>query len=168
MQCHAVYCTRQMIRTMDTIEIILSVLTGLGLTGSTLLGLLFHRSTNKRIQEAEAAKSEAQARMDEWELEHKRLEESHRTIMTLNEIIKTQGETIGRQNKALDEKTARLRAAQDEKDRLAHENVQLTREYGELRLRLQRNECVKLSCIERDPPNEYTVAAIERKKKIRN
>lgn len=151
---------------MNTIEIILSVFTGLGLTGSTLLGLMFHRSANKRIKEAEADKLAAQANQEEWNLEHQRLEESHQTIMTLNGIIKTQGETISKNNKALDDKTARLREAQDrefkaneEKARLAQENADLIREIGELKLRLQKHECIKLSCVHRDPPNEHTIAA---------
>lgn len=153
---------------MSTIEIILSVLTGLGLTGNTLLGVLFHRATNKRIQMAEADKAEAQANEEEWELEHKRLEETHQTIMTLNEIIKTQGETISRQNKALDEKTMRLRDAQDEKDKYARENANLIRENGEMKLRLQKHECIKLACIDRDPPNEHTLSAIARQKQKDN
>lgn len=151
---------------MNTIEIILSVFTGLGLTGSTLLGLLFHRSANKRIKEAEADKLAAQANQEEWNLEHQRLEETHQTIMTLNGIIKTQGETISKNNKALDDKTTRLREAQDrefkaneEKARLSQELADLIRENGELKLRLQRHECIKLSCVHRDPPNEHTIAA---------
>lgn len=157
---------------MNTIEIILSVFTGLGLTGSTLLGLLFHRSANKRIKEAEADKLAAQANQEEWNLEHQRLEESHQTIMTLNGIIKTQGETISKNNKALDDKTARLREAQDrefkaneEKARLAQENADLIRENGELKLRLQKHECIKLSCVHRDPPNEHTIAARQKEAK---
>lgn len=149
---------------MNTIEIILSVFTGLGLTGSTLLGILFHRATNKRIQLAEADKAEAQANQEEWNLEHQRLEETHQTIMTLNEIIKTQGETISKQNRALDEKTSRLRDTQDEKDKYAHENASLIRENGELKLRLQKHECITLGCPHRDPPNEYTMAARKKEK----
>ena len=151
---------------MDTVNIILTVLSGLGLTGTTLLGILFYRSENKRIKGAEADKAEAEANQQEWELEHRRLDESHQTIMTLNGIIKTQGETISRQNKSLDSKTERLREAQDrefeankEKARLAKENAELIRENGELKLRLQKNECIKLACLERDPPNEHTLAA---------
>ena len=160
---------------MNTVEILLSVFTGLGLTGSTLLGVLFHRSANKRIKEAEADKAAAQANQEEWALEHQRLEETHQTIMTLNSIIKTQGETISKNNKALDDKTARLREAQDrefkaneEKARLAQENAALIRENGELKLRLQKNECIKLSCIDRDPPNEHTIAARAKAKKLNN
>lgn len=144
---------------MNTIEIILSIFSGLGLTGTTLLGLFIHRTTNKRLAVAEADKAEAQANNEEWELERKRLEESHQIISTLNGIIKTQGETISMNNKALDDKTARIRETQDEKDRFAHENSQLIREIGDLKLRLQKHECIKLSCIHRDPPNEYTNAA---------
>lgn len=156
---------------MNTIEIILSVFTGLGLTGSTLLGILFHRSANKRIKDAEADKAAAQANQEEWSLEKERLNETHETIMTLNGIIKSQGETISKNNKALDDKTQRLREAQDrefkaneEKAQLAAENAELIRENGELKLRLQKHECIKLHCIERDPPNEHTLAAIARTK----
>lgn len=156
---------------MSTIEIILSILSGLGLTGSTLLGVLFHRTAKQRVATAEADKAEAEANQQEWNLEHQRLDESHQTIMTLNDIIKQQGETISRNNKALDDKTARIREAQErefesnrERAALADENTRLTRENGELRLRLQKHECIKLSCIHRDPPNEHTLAAREREK----
>lgn len=156
---------------MNTIEIILSILSGLGLTGSGLLGFILHRNTNKRLKEAEASHAEAQANQEEWALEHQRLEETHKTIMTLNEIIKSQGQTISANNKALDDKTKRIREAQDrefqanaEKAALAHQVTDLTREMGELKLRLQKNECIKLSCIHRDPPNEHTLAAIARQK----
>lgn len=155
---------------MNTIEIILSVFTGLGITGGTLVSILFYRSANKKIKDAEADKAAAEANQEEWELERKRLEETHQTIMTLNNIIKTQGETISKNNKALDDKTARLREAQDrefkaneEKALLSQENATLIRENGDLKLRLQKNECIKLSCIDRDPPNEHTIAAITKK-----
>ncbi len=155
---------------MNTIEIILSIISGLGLTGSGLLGFILHRNTNKRLKEAEASRAEAQANQDEWELEHQRLEETHKTIMTLNEIIKSQGETISANNKALDDKTKRIREAQDrefqanaEKAALSQQVTELTRESGELKLRLQKHECVKLACIHRDPPNEHTLAARQRK-----
>lgn len=151
---------------MNTIEIILSIISGLGLTGSGVLGFFLHRATNKRLAVAEADKAEAQANHEEWELEKERLQETHETIMTLNGIIKSQGETISKNNKALDDKTARLREAQDrevkaneEKAKLAAENAELIRENGELKLRLQRHECIKIHCIDRDPPNEHTLAA---------
>ncbi len=154
---------------MNTIEIILSIISGLGLTGSGVLGFFLHRATNKRLAVAEADKAEAQANHEEWELEKDRLKETHDTIMTLNGIIKSQGETISKNNKALDDKTLRLREAQDrefkaneEKARLAAENANLIRENGELKLRLQRHECIKIHCIDRDPPNEHTAAAIAR------
>lgn len=151
---------------MTTIEIILSVFSGLGLTGTTLLGLFVHRSAKSRLAEAEADKAEAEANQQEWSLEHQRLEESHKTIMVLNDIIKQQGATISANNRALDDKTLRIREAQDresktnvENARLAAENAALLRENGELKLRLQKHECIKLSCIHRDPPNEHTHAA---------
>ena len=156
---------------MNTIEIILSIISGLGITGSGVLGFFLHRSTNKRLAIAEADKAEAQANQEEWQLEKDRLKETHDTIMTLNDIIKSQGETISKNNKALDDKTARLREAQDrefkaneEKAALAAEVTRLTQENGELRLRLQKHECIKLHCIERDPPNEHTYAARSRQK----
>lgn len=156
---------------MNTIEIILSIISGLGLTGSGVLGFFLHRATNKRLAVAEADKAEAEANHEEWELEKDRLKETHDTIMTLNSIIKSQGETISKNNKALDDKTLRLREAQDrefkaneEKARLAAENAALIRENGDLKLRLQRHECIKLHCIDRDPPNEHTYAAIARNK----
>lgn len=151
---------------MNTIEILLSIISGLGLTGSGVLGYFLHRSTNKRLAVAEADKAEAQANQEEWELEKDRLRETHETIMTLNGIIKSQGETISSNNKALDDKTLRLREAQDrefkaneERAQLAAENARLIQENGELRLRLQKHECIKLHCLDRDPPNEHTIAA---------
>ena len=157
---------------MKTIEIILSIISGLGLTGSGVLGFFLHRATNKRLAVAEADKAEAEANHEEWELEKERLRESHDTIKTLNEIIKSQGETISKNNKALDDKTARLREAQDrefkaneERAELAAENARLIRENGELKLRLAKHECVKLACINRDPPNEHTMAARARNSK---
>lgn len=157
---------------MNTIEIILSIISGLGLTGSGVLGYFLHRTTNKRLAVAEADKAEAQANHEEWELEKERLKETHDTIMTLNGIIKSQGETISKNNKALDDKTLRLREAQDrefkaneEKAVLAAEVTRLTQENGELRLRLQRHECIKIHCIDRDPPNEHTAAARARQGK---
>lgn len=160
---------------MNTIEIILSVVSGLGITGSGILGYFLHRTTNKRLAVAEADKAEAQANHEEWELEKERLQETHNTIMTLNEIIKSQGETISRNNKALDDKTARLREVQDreaksneEKAALAAEVTRLTLEIGELRLRLQKHECIKIHCIDRDPPNEHTYIARAAKRKKNN
>ena len=157
---------------MNTIEIILSIISGLGLTGSGVLGYFLHRTTNKRLAVAEADKAEAQANHEEWELEKERLKETHDTILTLNGIIKSQGETISKNNKALDDKTLRLREAQDrefkaneEKAVLAAEVTRLTQENGELRLRLQRHECIKIHCIDRDPPNEHTAAARARQGK---
>ncbi len=155
---------------MNTIEIILSIISGLGLTGSGVLGYFLHRSTNKRLAVAEADKAEAEANHEEWELEKDRLKESHETIMTLNGIIKSQGETISKNNKALDDKTARLREAQEREFKanearaeLAAENARLIRENGELKLRLQRHECIKIHCLDRDPPNEHTAAARAKK-----
>lgn len=160
---------------MDTIEIILSIISGLGLTGSGMLGYFLHRATNKRLALAEADKAEAQANREEWNLEKDRLKETHDTIMTLNNIIKSQGETISANNKALDDKTARIREAQDreykaneEKAVLAAEVTKLTQENGELRLRLQKHECVKLHCVDRDPPNEHTYAARVKNNKSTN
>lgn len=151
---------------MDTIEIILSIISGLGLTGSGVLGYVLHRSTNERLAVAEADKAEAQANHEEWDLEHQRLEETHQTIMTLNGIIKEQGETISRLNTVCDDKQARLREAQDReyeangaRAKLSADNAQLIRDNGELKLRLQKHECVRLDCIHRDPPNEHTKAA---------
>ncbi len=125
---------------------------GLGITGSGVLGYFLHSSTNKRLAVAEADKAETQANQEEWELEKDRLKETHDTIMTLNEIIKSQGETISRNNKALDDKTARLREAQDrefkaneEKAALASEVTRLTQENGELRLRLQNTSASKFT-----------------------
>lgn len=156
---------------MNTIEIILSIISGLGVTGSGLLGFILHRNTNKRLEEAKASQAEAQTNQEEWSLEHQRLEETHKTIMTLNEIIKSQGETISSNNKALDDKTKRIREAQDrefqanaEKAALAHQVTELTEEVGELKLRLHKHECIKLTCIHRDPPNEHTIAARNNKK----
>ena len=158
---------------MNVVEIILSILSGLGITGSGVLGYFLHRSTNKRVAVAEADKAEAQANQEQWELEKDRLRETHDTIMTLNNIIKSQGETISQNNNALDDKTARLREAQDrefkaneEKAALASEVTRLTQENGDLRLRLHKHECIRMSCIDRDPPNEYTIAARRARQKL--
>ena len=144
---------------MNGLEISLSIISALGLTGTTLLGVLFHRAENKRIKIAEADKAEAEAHQQEWSLEHQRLDESHKTIMTLNEIIKTQGETISRNNRALDDKTTRIREAQDrefktnkEKMKLSRDFANLIKENGALKLRLQKHECIVQNCERRDPP----------------
>lgn len=98
---------------MNTLEIILSIISGLGTTGVAVLGYWLKRVTNKRLAIAEADKAEADVNKEEWNLEKERLAETHETLMTLNGIIRSQGETVANLNKALDEKTQRIRDLTD-------------------------------------------------------
>lgn len=145
-------------------QILAAIIGALG--GMECIKWLFNRRANTRVALAQADKADAEANQQEWQLEQQRLEESHKTIMVLNDIIKQQSETISSNNRALDDKTLRLREAQDREFKANEENAKLSAEkaaliekIGKLELRLQRHECIKLNCTHRDPPNEHTHAA---------
>lgn len=72
-----------------------------------LLNFILFRSQTRRIKNAEAGSAE-------FNLYKDRLEELHRSIMDANTTIKEQGATITALNKALDDKTDRIRLITDQ------------------------------------------------------
>ena len=136
---------------INSIVTIVSAVAGCG--GVTWL---LNWRNNKRI-------SNAQASTTEWELYDKRIAELHQTVSHLNATEREQAERIRDLNKALNDKTDRIRKYTDQlygsEQALNRANAtitNLTAEVGRLRLDLEKYRnwhCRKSDCTGRIPPN---------------
>ena len=141
----------------EILRIIIEVVLG----GASLVSLLMYRKANKRIKTNEANKSDVDVTAAKYELYEQRLEHANQTIEAHNSTILAQGQTINDLNKALDNKTERIRELTDklwESERESnHLNVKLveaTETIGKQNLRidkLTRWKCHKSSCMNREP-----------------
>lgn len=95
---------------MDSITIIVGGL----LSCTTLLGYLLYRRASKRIKNAEADKAEAEAAKAGFEVYEQRISEMHASLNICNATIKEQGQLIRDLNRALDDKTQRIRSLTDQ------------------------------------------------------
>lgn len=141
----------------EIIRILIEVILG----GTSLVGILLYYKANRRIKNNEANKSDVDVTAAKYELYEQRLEHANQTIEAHNSTILAQGQTINDLNKALDNKTERIRDLTDklwESERESnHLNVKLveaTETIGKLNLRidkLTRWKCHRGSCDHREP-----------------
>lgn len=141
----------------EILRIIIEVVLG----GTSLVSILLYYGANKRIKQNEANKSDVDVTAAKYELYEQRLEHANQTIEAHNSTILAQGQTINDLNKALDNKTERIRELTDklwESERESnHLNVKLveaTETIGKQNLRidkLTRWKCHKSSCMNREP-----------------
>lgn len=124
--------------------------------GAGGIGTLLNRRYNRR-------KAKAEADAAEWELYDRRLDELHETVAHLNSTEKEHAERIATLNRALDDKTERIRRLTDllysggqNLNRANDKITALTAENGNLRLDLMRFRnwhCRNAGCDGRVPPN---------------
>lgn len=124
--------------------------------GAGGVGTLLNRKLNKRM-------AKAQAMTSEWELYEKQIDDLQETVTHLNTTEKNHAERIHTLNKALDDKTDRIRKLTDqmyESERclnVANSKItQLTAKIGDLELQLEKYKnwhCRKSDCEFRLPPS---------------
>lgn len=141
----------------EIIRIIIEVVLG----GTSLISILLYYGANKRIKQNEANKSDVDVTAARYELYEQRLEHANSVIEQHNSTILAQGETITSLNRALDDKTARIRKISDdlyqserEKNTLNDKLVETTEKIGKLELRidkLTRWKCHDSNCPNRRP-----------------
>lgn len=151
---------------MDSITILLGALLGC----TSLLSFLLYRRASKRIKNAEADKAESEARQAEFALYDRRITEMHTSLNVCNATIREQEELISQLNRAIADKTERIRSLTDqayESEReanrintLLHEAgcriTKLTEQRDSERLQKERYKawhCRKGECDMRMPPN---------------
>lgn len=140
---------------------IISIIINAVLGCTTLLGFICYYSANKRLKNTEVSKAETEVTAARFEVYEQRLEHCNETVEKHNETIAHQSETIANLNRALDDKTARIRQLTDdlyqserEKNDLNDKLVKATETIGKLELRidkLTRWKCHKSSCTNREP-----------------
>lgn len=128
---------------------------------TTLLGFICYYSANKRLKNSEVSKAETEVTAARFEVYEQRLEHCNDTVEKHNETIAHQSETIANLNRALDDKTTRIRQISDdlyqserEKNDLNDKLVKATETIGKLNLRidkLTRWKCHRGSCDHREP-----------------
>ena len=77
------------------------------------VGYLTNRRNNKRINDAEADKAEADASAQEWELYEKRLSELHKSMEVLNTQLTTCLSASAKKDELIDDKTTKIRELND-------------------------------------------------------
>lgn len=142
---------------MEIISIIINAVLGC----TTLLGFICYYSANKRLKNSEASKAETEVTAARFEVYEQRLEHCNETVEKHNDTIAHQSETIADLNKALDDKTARIRQITDdlyqserESNALNAKLVEATEKIGQLNLRidkLTRWKCHDSNCPNRRP-----------------
>lgn len=153
---------------MDTSLITqLSAILALFLGDGALRWYYTRRESRKNLQN--------QNKAGEWQIYKEQLEAEREHVRFKDERIKELMEMNRQKEDRFVEQTQRLRDTQARELQANEERIkaatqmaeanarvaELERQNGELRLRLQKGECVKLGCIHRDPPNEYTRKAIK-------
>lgn len=143
----------------EIIRIIIEVVLG----GTSLISLIAYWKANRRIKDNEANKSDVEVTAARFELYEQRLEHCNQAVENHNNTILSQGETISTLNKALDDKTARIRQLTDdlytsekESNRLNDRLVEATEKIGKLELSLMKYKdwhCQVADCPHRLPPN---------------
>ena len=142
---------------------IISIIINAVLGCTTLLGFICYYSANKRLKNTEVSKAETEVTAARFEVYEQRLEHCNETVEKHNETISHQSETIANLNRALDDKTARIRQLTDdlyqserEKNDLNDKLVKATETIGKLELKLAKYKdwhCRVADCPHRLPPN---------------
>lgn len=140
---------------------IISIIVNAVLGCTTLLGFICYYSANKRLKNSEVSKAETEVTSARFEVYEQRLEHCNETVEKHNETIAHQSETIANLNKALDDKTLRIRQITDdlyqserESNQLNAKLVEATETIGKLNLRidkLTRWKCHDSNCLNRRP-----------------
>lgn len=154
---------------MNWETIILTVLPQLlALGGLGTWQWLYTRKVQRRLEEANAHLAEVQAQRAEVDTDS---ELYHRLEEQIDSLLRR----IDSQDAKYEEQTQRLRDTQDRElaanqraidlgVKLAESEARvakLEKEVGELKLKLKDFTCKKLTCIDRQPQNEYTKRAIK-------
>lgn len=140
---------------------LISIIVNAVLGCTTLLGFVCYYSANKKLKNTEVTKAETEVTAAKFEVYEQRLEHCNETVEKHNETIAHQSETIANLNKALDDKTARIRQITDdlyqserESNALNAKLVEATEKIGKLNLRidkLTRWKCHDSNCPNRRP-----------------
>lgn len=146
---------------MEILNSLISLLIGIASTGA--IGAIFWRKTFLRAKDAENRLAEANADSATWERYEKQLDHSQKTIGTLQEQIQLDAQRLSEQNKALDDKTDRIRELTDQlitsERNLNDANeriIKLTEERDYERYCKEQYKdwhCQKANCKDRVPPN---------------
>lgn len=135
--------------------------------GLGLFQWLHTRKANKRLAEAQAETAEAQADIEKWHFYKEQLDIANSRIVELLDINKTKEDRFIEQTQRLRDTQQRELEANERviqtSIKVAEANAriaELERENGELKVRLANHECIKINCIQRDPPNEHTRKAL--------
>lgn len=143
---------------MDKFEILLGLISAI-LGSTTVLGWIFYGKANRRIKRAEA-------RHSEWQIEAERLRELRETNHTLNGTIAENSQRIAELNKALDDKTDRIRKISDDLFAAQNQRIAAAEEIAKLRALLtfyQQWHCRREQtdtpdgCLRREPPQKIAL-----------
>lgn len=132
------------------------------LGGWETIKYFLNRRSNRRLAESNADKAEADADTAEWHLYKEQLE-------TMNEQCKFKDERIAdllRMNAEKEdrfvEQTDRLRQTQQRELDANNRIIELTQKNAALELQIKDEDCIRLGCRHRDPPNEHTKRAMKK------
>lgn len=136
--------------------------------GDGALRWYYTRKESRKIMQTQNKAGEWQIYKEQLEAEREHVRFKDERIKELMEMNRQKEDRFVEQTQRLRDTQARELQANEERIKAATQMAEanarvaeLERQNGELRLRLQKGECVKLGCIQRDPPNEYTRKAIE-------
>ncbi len=131
--------------------------------GGGIVGVFAYKKLEKRLKEAEVKTKELEVEDRKFDLYEERLKHTNEIIEAHNQTMLQQGQTISDLNKALDDKTLRIRTISDElyiseqeKNRLNAELVEKTALIGKLQLCVEKYQlwkCENADCENRIPPN---------------
>lgn len=150
----------------ETLIIQTSILAG-SIVTSGIVQWLYTRKAAQRTAEAEAKAKEWEIYKEQLEAEREHVRYKDERIAALLRAADEKEQRFVEQTQRLRETQARELAANEERIKMGIERsdalarlAEAEREIGALKLQLKDRECVKLRCIERDPPNEHTRKAI--------